>query len=314
MPHNRLLAVAIPTYNRAAILESNIRIMLPELKEHRIPLYISDDSDTSETSEVIAKLRSEYEYIYYTHNNPRLGHDQNFFATLSLSDCDYVWYLGDSIYLKPGHLNEILSVLEKEFDLVFLNSYAGDVGSGAVDNNRKFLIERVWYLTLTGATIYGRKSRELALRAGRDRNWRNFVQLGAILEYCGSQNASLYWYGTPVLGFNKNKRSYWTRNALQVFVSDWCALVRSFPILFSNDEMNTIIRSHAVHMRLFNWKSLVLIRANGGLAASMLRQYKSDFMTACPTNFYLAYLISIIPVSIIRSIVRLGKLLRKSPP
>jgi glycosyltransferase involved in cell wall biosynthesis len=310
-PPNSKLAIAIPTYNRAKILEENIKIMMPELRQHGIPVFISDDSSDSQTKIVVDRLRTEYANIHYQYNQPGLGHDKNFFATLGMADYDYVWYMGDSVYCEPGSLQGILNTLETGADFIFINSYAKDEHSRFIGDTHAFLLMRTWYLTLTGATIYGRRPRSLAVDDSRKACWRNFVQLGLILEYCSQRPASLYWYGTPSLGFNKRKRSYWMKSAMDVFVGDWTSLIQSFPTLFSMAEMPNVIRSHAVHTGIFGLKSLIFFRANEGLSVSIIKKHEKEYAVASPSSVSMAYVVARIPVSLLRGLLKVFHFFRE---
>jgi hypothetical protein len=310
---NYRLAIAIPTYNRDEIFFENMQVMLPELKAYRIPIYISDDSSNCKTGDAVEKLREEYEYIYYRKNNPGLGHDSNFFATLAMSDCDYVWYVGDSVYLRPGCIFDVLKSLDSGADLIFVNSYANDSESRLIIDSldvHNFLVDRVWYLTLTGATIYGRGPRNWVVAAAQKSSWCNFVQLGLILDYCGKNSASLYWHGVPSLGFNKKKKSYWMGSALKVFAADWVAFVRSFKYLFSENEVEYIIKSHAAHTKIFGLRRLFFLRAGGGLSFLTVKKYALDYAAASPSSVYFAYGVSLIPVLLASWILRIFYFLR----
>lgn len=305
------LAIAIPTYNRAGILEENLRIMLPELNRHAIPVYISDDSSDLQTQALVERLRQDYADIHYQRNQPGLGHDKNFFATLGMVDHDYVWYMGDSVYCEPGCLQEILKAMKTGADFIFINSYVKDDNSRLIGDTHVFLRERAWYLTLTGATVYGRRPRSLLIDDSRKVLWRNFVQLGLILEYCSQHPACVYWHGTPSLGFNKKKRSYWMKSALDVFVGDWTTLIKSFSVLFSEAEMKTVIRSHAVHTGIFGLKSLMFFRANEGLSVPIIKKHEKDYAVASPTGVPMAYAVARIPVPLLRGLFKVFYFLRK---
>lgn len=305
------LAIAIPTYNRADILEENLLIMLPELKRYAIPVFISDDSSDLKTQALVERIRQEYADIHYHHNQPGLGHDTNFFATLGMADHDYVWYMGDSVYCEPGCLQEILKSMKMGADFIFINSYVKDENSRLIGDAHVFLLERAWYLTLTGATIYGRRPRSLLIDESRKACWRNFVQLGLILEYCSQQPASLYWHGMPSLGFNKKKRSYWMKSALDVFVGDWTTLIKSFPAFFSTAEMQTVIRSHAVHTGIFGLKKLMFFRANDGLSVPIIQKHEKDYAVASPTGVPITYAVARIPVPLLRGLFKVFYFLRK---
>jgi len=56
--HNKRLAIAIPTYNRCEILREDLLLILPEIIEHSIAVYISDDSSNDDTRVPLAKRLS----------------------------------------------------------------------------------------------------------------------------------------------------------------------------------------------------------------------------------------------------------------
>lgn len=256
--------------------------MLPELQEFAIPVYISDDSTNCETQEVISSLERDYPFLFYRHNKPRLGHDDNFFSTLKMADTDYVWYLGDSMFVKPGGFDAVLNALESDPDFCFVNSYVDDWHDRHLkpQQTHGFLVDRAWYLTLSGATIYSRKARVLQVAENRKQQWKNFPQLGLVLEYCSLNKARCEWLGKPIIEVNQNKKSYWAKQAFSVFVRDWSALVRSFPGLFSDAEADKVIRSHSDRTGLFGPWGLVRLRAQNVLNRQTLSEFEVDFETA----------------------------------
>jgi abequosyltransferase len=298
MTPNSLLSIAIPTYNRSDILQENLLAMLPDLMEHRVAVYISDDSQDERTREMVDDLSTIFPLLVYRKNEPGLGHDANFFSTLAMPNTDYVWYLGDSQYFIVGTLGALLKMLTKTRpDLCFLNSNLPERGSRVIEGEavHPFLLDRTWYLTLSGATIYGRLPRMLRISQTVLANWTNFPQLGLILECCSRAPRCLLWIGTPTLRFNKKKTSYWVNSTFSVFVKDWSKLIRSFNVLFSKDEQDQIIRSHGKHTHLFSLLNLIRLRALGILTKDVLEQHASDFEVASPISPVWARLLSFLP-------------------
>jgi len=85
-----ILAIAIPTFNRAETLRSNLPSLILEIKEYSIPIYVSDNSANDDTKEVINELRKQYEFLFYYKNTKDLGHDKNSFYVAQLPESDYV--------------------------------------------------------------------------------------------------------------------------------------------------------------------------------------------------------------------------------
>ncbi len=302
---NTLLSIAIPTYNRSDMLRENLITMLPQLIKHRIPLYISDDSSDECTRIMAEELRTEHPLLVYRKNEARLGHDANFFATLAMPDTEYVWYLGDSRYFAPGALDEVMAALVRfNPDFCFLNTSLSGGGTRLIEGDtlHPFLLDRTWYLTLSGATIYGRTSRKsYSLQAPKSRltDWKNFPQLGLILETCSQSHQRLLWLEPTMLKANQQKSSYWLKSAFSVFVKDWSKLIRSFPVLFNEMEQNRILRSHSINSGLFGFISLIHLRAIGALTVEELERYHRDFAIVSPISTIWANLLARLPQRLI---------------
>ena len=67
---------------------------------------------TKKTEEVVSEIQKIYPYIYYTKNTPGLGHDKNCIRTILYPTEKYVWYLGDSVIIKSGGIERVLSQIE----------------------------------------------------------------------------------------------------------------------------------------------------------------------------------------------------------
>jgi cellulose synthase/poly-beta-1,6-N-acetylglucosamine synthase-like glycosyltransferase len=119
---NNKLSIAIPTYNRDTSLYKNIKAMLPILNKFQIPVYISDDSNNEKTLEIVNKLKSEYQYIFYEKNFTSLGHDRNCIKTLNMPIEEYIWYLGDSKYITSEGIENIYNIINNNsFDFILVS-------------------------------------------------------------------------------------------------------------------------------------------------------------------------------------------------
>jgi abequosyltransferase len=311
--YNNKLSIAIPTYNRSKVLESNLESILPDLIEQKIQVFISDDSNNFETQVIVTNLKSKYAGIIYKKNNPSLGHDENFFQTINLPNTDFVWYVGDSMRIKKGCIKEILSILEKNIDIMFVNYLVNDNVSRAIINHREFIIDRSWYLTLSGATIYGRKSRSMPILNEEKLNWRNFVQLGLIMKYVLSQSPNIYWFGLSTIELNTEKKSsYWISNVLQVFVDDWINLIKDFDKYLSDEEIVIVIKSHAKQTKLFSFKRLLLFRESKGLTFAKIRNHRENLnIAASKADVIYAYVSCMIPSTLAGLMLRFLKSIYK---
>lgn len=283
------LALAIPTYNRSEILLENLRGMLPELRQHQIPVFLSDDSTDGKTEPLIQALREEYPLIHYRAHQPSLGHDRNCLATLTMAEARHVWYLGDAMTPLPGTLTRLVALTQEDQDFIFLNSRmkkAWDSGFITKANLFDFLRAHVWHLTMTGATVYGSRCLERLRNNPAPRIYRNFQQLGLVLEHLldsASGFERAYWLRLRSFGHNARKKgSYWEDRVFHVFARDWVDLIDAFTGNLDSNLREDILRSHGVHTGIFRWKRLVALRAKGLLTPAMLEEIGPDVFRAVP--------------------------------
>lgn len=300
---SKLLAIAIPTYNRHEILYDNLRCMLPEIIGLSVPVYISDDSTNDKTERAVKKLRAHYPNIFYVRNRPGLGHDRNFLATLRMPQEAYVWYLGDSIIIEAGTLSRVNAVLRNESpDMVFVNAEhrCADERDYAVKDIAGFLKEFAWHLTLSGATIYSRKVVDILEGVAQ---WRNFPQLGLILQYGLEKNCNSYWMGSAGVAANKHKKSYWGNSVVDTFARDWVNLIRQFSGHYSPKKLEQIIRSHSLHTNIFSMGGVIRHRANGAFPLKTVLKNRDELRLASQVSFYQLVIIAATPRPICRLIV-----------
>lgn len=119
---NLTFGIAIPTYNRKDKLKRCITSFIDDAKLYSIPIYISDNASNDGTEEVVKKLKTYYDNIYYQKNSKNLGLDQNMFLALKMSKCKFTLWLGDDDVLMEGGIKEILDNLDEKVQLLVLNS------------------------------------------------------------------------------------------------------------------------------------------------------------------------------------------------
>lgn len=256
------LAISIPTYNRPEILEENLKIMIPYLKEKGIPVYISDDSNNDLTKNVIEKLRETYPNIYYFKNEHSLGHDKNCLRTLNLANEEYIWYLGDSQIITLRGIEIILDTIDKNiFDFLLVSSTSRNIKikSSVYHNCNLFFVDLAWHATMTGSTIY----RKDILFKSNYNNYlnTNFIQLGILLQEMILSENGLCWLNENVIYGNRNKgNSYWMNRVFQVFANDWYDFIYSLPKEYTKENKKKVVKSHSKNTGIFGFRNLVQLR------------------------------------------------------
>lgn len=72
MDNEKLLTIAIPTYNGANTISNMLEILLPQCDE-RVEILISDNASTDNTKLIIDKYIEKYENIIYVRNAKNIG-------------------------------------------------------------------------------------------------------------------------------------------------------------------------------------------------------------------------------------------------
>lgn len=299
---NNILAIAIPTYNRALILEANFSLMLPEIEKFSIPVYVSDDSNNKETEELIARIKTKYPYIFYSANNPSLGHDKNCIKTLSLPTEEYVWYLGDSIIIEQGGIECILKNIEKHqpsFLAVNHKTRGINLKDRLYVDKNFLLIELAWHLTMSGATIYSRNSL-IDVKSLNLSKFVNFPQTALIFEEFKNENSTLYWCNKQIISTNTNKESYWNKSVFKVFITDWTNCVNNFDKQYSYKNKEIAIYSHSINTGLFSFGRFIRNRATDRFDLKEYLYYAKQLRKHSRVNFVFIFLISIFPKAILR--------------
>jgi glycosyltransferase involved in cell wall biosynthesis len=119
------ITVAIPTRNRAALLENALRSVLAQsLKD--VEIFVSDNASTDATSHVVESFRDPR--IHYAPLDRDVGMFENLSRCLSLGTAPYIALLTDDDRMFPGSLerraaildgNEAVDLVHSSFELVF---------------------------------------------------------------------------------------------------------------------------------------------------------------------------------------------------
>ncbi|ETA80735.1 glycosyltransferase family 2 protein [Youngiibacter fragilis] len=299
---NDRLAIAIPTYNRHQILRENLELMLPEIIEHGIKVYISDDSSDDLTKEMVSELMRIYPNIEYTRNEHRLGHDRNCISTLGKPGQTYVWYLGDSQIICPGGIKRVLEVIgEKPYDFIAVNSLHRCIStpSKVYTDANEFFVDLAWHTTLTGATIY--RTGKLFTKDYDRYLGSNFMQLGILLQELLDSSTGICWLNENLIYGNEKKGgSYWNSQVFKVFAEDWVDFIYSLPEGYTHDNKVKVMKSHSDNTGLFNERSYLAYRLSDRLDLKSYYKYYGKLKYATSLDIFDVFKIAITPKLLVK--------------
>lgn len=298
---NKYLSISIPTFNRPSILDASLQILISEAREHHVPIYISDDSNNHETEKVIQKYTKQYKFLFYNQNSPSLGHDKNIIKSLLEKETEYVWLLGDSTLIADNAITEVINIIQRcSPNIIVCNSRDRtlDCESELIQNKDHALENFGWHTTLTGTTIYSKKS-ILSIRNLDLKEFKNFPHIGIIFKSLIDE-CSFYWESKQLIWSHKDKESYWSKNIFETFITDFYRAVFFLPNEYSFEIKSNVTPIHSIKSKIFDAKSLLVLRSENIFNISKYRKFNKALRTNSNTNILIIFFIAILPITILK--------------
>jgi glycosyltransferase involved in cell wall biosynthesis len=149
----KLLTIAIPTYNRAKLLDAQLAWLARAVKglENEIEIFVSDNCSTDNTQDVIKKWKAHLSNITFNsfRNVENIGVMKNIMNCLNSANTKYVWAIGDDDPIQDRALAYTIDKFKQYDDASLLllnfsgrNQITGEpIHPPAIVGNRWFDIE-----------------------------------------------------------------------------------------------------------------------------------------------------------------------------
>ncbi|MBV9385110.1 MAG: glycosyltransferase [Chroococcidiopsidaceae cyanobacterium CP_BM_ER_R8_30] len=124
---SKLLTIAIPTFNRAELLNKQLTWLAQALRgfEAECEILVSDNCSTDNTQDVVKRCQSTFSHITvnYNRNNENVGVLKNVAYCLHTATTKYVWAIGDDDPIEARAVTYVLTKIKeyKNLSLLFLN-------------------------------------------------------------------------------------------------------------------------------------------------------------------------------------------------
>jgi glycosyltransferase involved in cell wall biosynthesis len=158
----RLLTIAIPTYNRAKILDLSLSLLLPQIDQFRedIEFIISDNNSSDNTQIIIRKNMELFPNIFFINNIQPVntGYYGNFKSCRNLSNGKYFWLLSDNEHLNNGILTFLIETIKKNQNIGAFYFETSDVNSSdcsyeIIKAAKFFASETAYRITLISSVV-----------------------------------------------------------------------------------------------------------------------------------------------------------------
>ena len=116
----KLLTIAIPTYNRAELLNKQLTWLSQAIKgfESECEILVSDNCSTDHTQSIISKWQSILSNITFKSNkNPEnIGVMRNIIYCLGAATTKYVWTIGDDDPIQERAVAYVINKIQQNED------------------------------------------------------------------------------------------------------------------------------------------------------------------------------------------------------
>lgn len=308
------LAISIPTYNRAKILDSQLGSLVPLLEKYSIPIYISDNASTDSTETIVRKWIARYPHIIFSKNEINMGMSYNIIHALTLPQTDYVWLLSDDDRLMASSIETVLTSLDDNFDLIVVNAKTtaesndlrvNDLPNKIYTEEKSFIEELGWHITFISCLIVRRDFVDSSLYSKYIKSF--FPHTAALLEAATLKKPKIKWISTAQIFPNGNASDF-TKNPtfLEIFVKDWSEVINSLPH-YAFESKEKCILMHGEKAEIFTLKGFCRLRLNGVLNFNSYKKYKNIFHKATKTPNINILFVSIIPCKLLYLIKKFSK-------
>jgi len=309
---SELLAICIPTYNRAEKLAGCLAHLIEQAAQYRIPIHISDNASTDNTAVIVEEFSKRYDLLFYSRNDQNYGADYNIAKVLRQSSSRYAWLLGDDDRLALDAVHELLEVIgTTEYDLIVLNGgnctsnvaearfadicgRVEDVVSGEYRDPNRLLTELGWHVTWISCLVFSRAMLEAT--AFEAYYGSHLLQFSTVFSYLADRPIRVKWDSRPFVYGISRELPRWYKSMFEIWVESWCKVVTSLPQTYTEQAKLTCIKDHGIKSKLFDsWVKFMAYRMLGHYNYSSYTNCKNYFEYITSVPRYVLLFISILP-------------------
>lgn len=261
-----LLSVCVPTYNQSDAIQKLFESLIPQYVP-QIEIIVRDDSDNSETEDIVSEFSKITPIRYF--RGKRQGLDTAIVFLTGEASGLFIWWIGDDI-IAPGAIQRILSLIEEHQDLSFIWVNSHNIKNKAAltvnDNRCHFFSDKneilnidIGLLGFISATIFRRELAIPGLTQAMKYVGSAFVCMYIVL-YVISQDGKCYYLGTPCFSSNpKPSGEVRWYDQFQVFGVNLFHIVMEFEICFDKRQIRKALSRNLARVV----KAIIVERALG---------------------------------------------------
>ena len=301
------LSIAIPTYNRSDFLDFFLEIHVPIARKYNVNFYISDNSSSDDTIEVIKKWKKIYDSIYYFSFDSTVSGDKNRDKVLSMSESKYTWLMGDTYEIPESSLVQVIDFLSnnKNYEFVVVNfcNNIKEINNCEYDDPNKVLKDLAWMISGICCNIFHKS----VIGKGEydyDGN-EDFAHVGFVLNFLLKKKALLYWMQTVSVVSLKTpvRKEGWGKRFFLIMFENWPKFIYGLSEEFDSSSKDSALMTLPRKTRILSAKSMLSLRGQGNFDWNKYNEYKDRFWIAPRFFRYYSFVISIFPIFFCKGLI-----------
>lgn len=288
----RSILIAIPTYNRSAIVE-HLLIQISGIINATPNIYLGlyDSSDNNDTQTVVEPFLSDS--IRYKRYDAGLSEEKGYDILCNEgTKYDYIWFCSDRKVLRLGYLLPVIeSDINSDADLIFFSCFGIEGSKKTITKRYEMGIQFFEVLNLAKSIIRS----NVVMHMAKEDVYSKFIGShfsiqASLMDYIGCYDFKAVQFNlrdqdVAVTGTIPFKHE-WGDNVVWQWSKSWCDTVDKLPSSF-NDYKEEIIRRNY----MFTFRKVLARRATGNeYVVSDIKEYERYIkrITTSLVPFYVA--------------------------
>jgi len=308
MNFSKDLSITIPTFNREKLLEIWLKEHAELMFLKNIRVHIQDNCSTDKTHVMLEKWKKQYKNISFEINEKNI-YEKNFEKAINNCDSKFVWLVGDTYQINEQLLDTVILKIKTHSPLFFIVNLKEKIKLQESYVEANFVCEKLsGILSCVSCGIYNKNL--LGKITYEEHKVRiHFSHTVYILNKLKFYNAKAYWISSSIYmlpNMEKLKKN-WADNPERVFevgCKNWILSINSL-IGYSFESKQKAFKLFSEITNLFNWKGGFWLRSKNILTIRKINSYSSYLEKSNGKKYMYLYVISIIPVFLLRILRKL---------
>lgn len=315
------LATIIPTCNRPKAIEYILNYAAVLYRRLGVDIIIFDSSDNDETKAIVEKTRANgyYNVVYerYTglYDGFSLDHKVIEAYRLFADRYDYLWLCRDGLVPVVDEIIEKLRYYSKrEVGCFIVDTKSRNDGVEiereycSAKDGESFLLDQASRLQTLGMLIFsGKFAKKLIAKVPLDEKTYSLWQMAAPFHLFAAEPYRVVFLTKNIFAMNPYACSthFWSKaqKALEQWASRWSRIIEQMPDIYDKAKEKCMM-VYTVDFHPFSFKSVLDMRAWGGLSLSLVQKYKEDISKTTKTPIWFFRLAACMPRFVARIICR----------